>query len=61
MLESGPKLTGSLDSCYRMTPHTKHIGTKYHWFRGHVEKVFEVEHVESAKQKADIFTKGLQG
>ena len=44
----------SLAKCSRMTPHTKHIGTKYHWFRDHVGKVFEVEHVESAKQKADI-------
>ena len=51
----------SLAKCPRMTPCTKHIGTKYHWFRDHVGKVFEVEHVESAKQKADIFTKGLQG
>ena len=51
----------SLAKCPRITLHTKHIGTKYHWFRDHVGKVFEVEHVESAKQKADIFTKGLQG
>ena len=50
----------SLAKCPRMTPCTKHIGTKYHWLRDNVGKVFEVEHVESAKQKADIFTKGLQ-
>ena len=51
----------SLAKCPRMTPRTKYIGTKYHWFRSHVGKMFDVEHVESAKQKADIFTKGLQG
>ena len=51
----------SLAKCPRMIPCTKHIGTKYHWFRDHFGKLFEVEHVESAKQKTDIFTKRLQG
>ena len=51
----------SLARCPRMTPRAKHIGTKYHWFRSHMRKLFDVEHVESAKKKADIFTKGLQG
>ena len=43
------------------TPRTKHIGTKYHWFRDHVVKMLGLQHVKSAKQKADIFTIGLQG
>ena len=51
----------SLARCPRMTPRTNHIGTKCHWFRSHLGKLFDVVHVESAKQKADIFTKGLQG
>jgi hypothetical protein len=44
----------------RMTPRTKHYGIKYHFFREYVAngdlKLFKVE---SASQKADIFTKGL--
>ena len=51
----------SLARCPRMTPCTKHIGTKYQWFRSHMGKTMEVEHIESVKQKADIFTKSLQG
>ena len=44
----------------RMTPRTKHYSIKYHFFREYVTngdlKLFKVE---SANQKADIFTKGL--
>ena len=45
----------------RMTPTSKHIAVKYHWFRQHVGKAFTIEKIESKFQKADIFTKGLQG
>ena len=45
----------------RMTPTSKHISVKYHWFRQHVEKEFVIRKIESENQKADIFTKGLQG
>ena len=49
--------TGSM-----MTPTSKHIGVKYHWFRQHVGKEFVIRETESENQKADIFfTKGLQG
>ena len=43
-----------------MTPRTKHIAIKYHWFRSHL-KPGEVEcmRIDTKKQKADIFTKGL--
>ena len=51
-----------LATCQRMTPRTKHIGIKYHFFRSKVaEKVLRIQKIESEKQKADIFTKGLQG
>ena len=45
----------------KMTPRTKHIGVKYHWFRSLIgeEHGFVIEKVESKEQKADIFTKGL--
>ena len=45
----------------RLTLTSKHIAIKYHWFRGHIGKEFEIEHVKSEKQLADLFTKGLQG
>ena len=45
----------------RMTPTSKHIAIKYHWFRQHVGKEFVIRKIESENQKADIFTKGLQG
>ena len=45
----------------RMTPTSKHIVVKYHWFMQHVGKKFMILKIESENQKADIFTKGLQG
>ena len=45
----------------RMTPSSKHITIKYHWFRQHLGKEFVIPKIESENQKADIFTKGLQG
>ena len=40
---------------------SKHIDLKYHWFRKHVGEEFVIWKIESENQKADIFTKGLQG
>ena len=45
----------------RMTPTSKHIAVRYHWFRQNVGKEFVIWKIESENQKADIFTKGLQG
>ena len=45
----------------RMTPTSKHIAVKYHWFRQHVGKEFVIRKIKSENQKADIFTNGLQG
>ena len=45
----------------RMNPSSKHIAVKYHWFRQHVGKEFVIRKIESENQKAEIFTKGLQG
>ena len=43
-----------------MSPHTKHIAFKYHWFRSHLEKgVIEAKYINTKEQRADIFTKGL--
>jgi hypothetical protein len=45
----------------RMTPRSKHYAVKYHWFRSHLNpNSVEVKKIETDKQKADIFTKGLR-
>ncbi|MGH3053548.1 MAG: Ty1/Copia family ribonuclease HI, partial [Gaiellaceae bacterium] len=50
----------SLAHTLGMTPRTKHIGVKYHFFREHVRRgTVKVQKIESENQKADIFTKGL--
>ena len=45
----------------RMTPSSKEIAVKYHWFRQHAGREFVIRKIELENQKADIFTKGLQG
>ena len=44
----------------RMTPTSKHIAVKYHWFSQHVGNEFLIQKIKSENQKADIFTKVLQ-
>ena len=44
----------------KITPRTKHIGVKYHFFRQNVVSgEISLEYVQSEKQQADILTKGL--
>ena len=44
----------------RMTPRSKHYGTKYHWFRQKLKELnITLEKVETQNQLADIMTKGL--
>ena len=45
----------------RITTTSKKIAVNYHWFRQHVGKEFLIRKIESENEKADIFTKGLQG
>ena len=45
----------------RMTPTSKQIAVKYHWFREHIGKEFVIRKIESENLKADFFTKVLQG
>jgi len=43
-----------------MSPRTKHIAIKYHWFRSHLEEgKIEAQYINTTEQRADIFTKGL--
>ena len=50
-----------LSESSRLTPRSKHIGVKYHWFREHIKdgSGIKIEKIETSKQKVDIFTKGL--
>jgi hypothetical protein len=44
-----------------MTPRSKHFAIKYHWFREHlIPGQIEMFRIDTNKQKADIFTKGLK-
>ena len=44
----------------KVTPHTKHFGIKYHWFRSQLETLqVVIKYVETDLQKADILTKCL--
>ena len=53
--------TIGLATAPKMTPRTKHIAIKYHWFRSYIgeEKGYKIQKIESENQKADLFTKGL--
>jgi hypothetical protein len=51
----------TLANCPRLTPRSKHIGVKYHFFRYHVQNGdIQIVPISTAEQRADIFTKGLQ-
>jgi hypothetical protein len=45
----------------KMSPHTKHIGVKYHFFKSHGNdnSGISLSKIDTNLQKADIFTKGL--
>lgn len=46
----------------RTTPHSKHFAIKYHWFREKLDEYnISILRVDTSRQKADIFTKGLVG
>jgi len=45
----------------KMSSRNKYLALKYHFFRSHIgkDKGIEAKWIETTKQKADIFTKGL--
>ena len=50
----------TLANAPKLTPRTKHIAVKYHFFREHVKSgMLQVLRVDTSEQKADSFTKGL--
>jgi hypothetical protein len=44
----------------KITPRSKHIGTAYFFFKEHLDKL-EILKVDTKEQKADIFTKAMDG
>lgn len=42
-----------------MSPRTKHIAVKYHWFRSKIGENVRLERIDTSKNIADIFTKPL--
>ena len=51
----------ALATAPKLTPRTKHIAVKYHFFKDHIgeAKGIRIVKIENEFQKADIFTKGL--
>jgi hypothetical protein len=51
----------STATAVKMTPRTKHIAVKYHFFKSHVNEAngISLSKINTDLQKADIFTKGL--
>ena len=51
----------ALATAPKLTPRTKHIAVKYHFFKSHIGEGtgIQIAKIESKLQKADIFTKGL--
>jgi hypothetical protein len=58
----------ALATAPKLTPRTKHIAVKYHFFKSHIAGAngadddgtgIYIKKIESENQKADIFTKGL--
>jgi histone deacetylase 1/2 len=43
----------------RLTPRSKHIAVKYHWFREQLSNELQIKAISTDNQKADIFTKAL--
>jgi hypothetical protein len=44
----------------RLTPRSKSIAVKYHWFRSHLKKgEIEIRYIETKSQRANILTKPL--
>ena len=47
------------DPLPKLTPRSKHLGVKYHWFKSKIKGEIEVHPIDTKLQRADIFTKGL--
>jgi hypothetical protein len=51
----------STATAVKLSPRTKHIAVKYHFFKSHIngDSGISLSKIDTNLQKADIFTKGL--
>ena len=50
----------SMASTPKMSPRTKHVAIKYHFFKLHIDgDEISIKKIDTTVQKADMFTKGL--
>jgi hypothetical protein len=52
-------MTNHMNGLPKLSPRTRHIGTKYHWFLAKLGPTLIARKIHTKQQKADIFTKGM--
>jgi hypothetical protein len=57
--DNQPALTLATQDPPRLTPRSKHIAVKYHWFRSHIGPDLQLKYISTNDQLADILTKPL--
>jgi hypothetical protein len=57
--DNQPALTLATQDPPRLTPRSKHIAVKYHWFRAHIGKEIQLKYISTDLQLADVLTKPL--
>ena len=53
-------MTNHVDGLPKLSPRTRHIACKYHWFPGKLGSTIVAKKIHTKQQKADIFTKGMR-
>jgi hypothetical protein len=53
-------MNSHVNGLFRLTPRTRHIACKYHWFLGMLGSSILAKKIHTKQQKADIFTKGMR-
>jgi hypothetical protein len=53
-------MTNHINGLPKLSPRTRHIACKYHWFLGKLGKNIIAKKIHTKQQKADIFTKGMR-
>lgn len=57
--DNQPALALATQDPPRLTPRSKHIAVKYHWFRSHLGDTIKLKYIPTNSQLADILTKPL--
>jgi hypothetical protein len=53
-------MTNHIDGLPKLSPRTRHIACKYHWFLSKLGKTIIAKQIHTKQQKADIFNKGMR-